>query len=128
MDDNSELYLSTDDDPANSVMIAREDEWNGIRVWTGTAGDINQSPTNFPNGFNLQAGERYYFELFRKKVAVEIMSLLRGIPRALPLRMGTVTTSSPVIICNRPLSLALSRLQSIPPVHPLEKGASYLQD
>ena len=67
VDDNSELYLSTDDDPANSVMIAREDEWNGIRVWTGTAGDINQSPTNFPNGFNLQAGERYYFEVISQE-------------------------------------------------------------
>src|SRR5439155_7255110 len=31
-DDPGELYLSTDDSPANKVLIATESQWNGIRA------------------------------------------------------------------------------------------------
>jgi hypothetical protein len=61
-DDNSELYLSTDSDPANAVLIANEPEWNGVRDYNGTPGNVNWSTTTFPNGFQLNAGEYYYVE------------------------------------------------------------------
>jgi len=50
------LYLSTDESPANQLMIAEEYGWNGTRVWTGpgattTAGDpATQTPSVYRRG------------------------------------------------------------------------------
>jgi hypothetical protein len=69
-DDGSGLWLSTDENPANKVLIAREPNWAGTREWTGDAaaeggrgpnacgGTLNQSCA-----IHLLAGHRYYLEL-----------------------------------------------------------------
>lgn len=56
VDDNAALYLSTDDDPANSSLIASEPEWNGIRVY-------ETKPSNQSEVIDLEAGQDYYVEL-----------------------------------------------------------------
>ena len=53
-DDNSELYLSTDEDPGNSTLIASETGWNAVREYDNTG---NQSEP-----IALEAGNRYYVE------------------------------------------------------------------
>lgn len=53
-DDNAELWLSSDDSPENSIMIANEPNWNAIREFDQAG---NQSE---PIG--LQADQIYYVE------------------------------------------------------------------
>jgi hypothetical protein len=66
-DDPGELYLSTDDNPANSRLIAFEPQWNGVRAF-GTldrrdpAAPQNLSDTLVPGGIPLEAGKKYYIE------------------------------------------------------------------
>ncbi len=54
-DDSSNLFLSTDENPANKVLIARVDGWTNSREWTREA---NQQSS----AINLVAGKRYYLE------------------------------------------------------------------
>jgi hypothetical protein len=54
-DDNSELYLSTDEDPAHAVLVANVTSWTGWRQWNAFASQ--QSPA-----IRLTAGKRYYIE------------------------------------------------------------------
>jgi len=51
-DNQGELWLSTDDDPGNAVLIARESGWMGLNAW-GT-GEEQSEP------IPLAGGERYY--------------------------------------------------------------------
>jgi hypothetical protein len=71
-DDNAELYLSTDENPANKKLIAIEPEWHPSRSWAGTdrrpqgQNRSDQFPnTEWPTGntINLTAGQRYYAEV-----------------------------------------------------------------
>lgn len=62
-DDNSELYLSTDADPANKVLISRVATFTGSLAWTN--GNIVNS--NQPR--SLVAGQRYYIEAIQKEAA-----------------------------------------------------------
>ncbi|QQL45499.1 cadherin domain-containing protein [Sulfuriroseicoccus oceanibius] len=57
-DDASELWLSTDDQPANKVQVASVGGFTGARAWAsgGKSGAIN-----------LVAGERYYIEVLHKE-------------------------------------------------------------
>ncbi len=74
-DDPVNLYLSTDEDPANVKLIAQEPQWNNPRDWLGTldvdaltrrpntenrsdAFPDSQWPT--PNTITLVGGNRYY--------------------------------------------------------------------
>src|SRR6266542_748552 len=73
-DDNGEFWLSTDDSPANAVLICSEPQWAGSREWTGDAGGRrttaapeNQSSTLFPGGIPLVAGQKYFFQLLAKE-------------------------------------------------------------
>ena len=73
-DDNSEFWLSTDDSPANKVLLCREPQWATIRNWTdsasgrrSTTAPENQSTTLFPAGIPLTAGHIYYFEGLHKE-------------------------------------------------------------
>jgi len=70
-DDDSDLFLSTDNTPANKHLIAREPQWNGVRVWNGV--DDKRSDlftgTQWPDGaggvqntIHLLQGQRYYIE------------------------------------------------------------------
>ncbi len=80
-DDQSVLYLSTDENPANKRLIAAEPQWNSIRDYTGTAQrtgataffplmnpslPANRSDYAFGN-ITLEAGERYYIEVLMKE-------------------------------------------------------------
>lgn len=73
-DDQAELWLSTDDDPANKKRIAVEPSWNNPRQWVSTerrnaAAPENRSTTyldsQWPGGpgpIHLEAGQRYFLE------------------------------------------------------------------
>ncbi len=80
-DDASELYLSSDENPANKVSIAKEEQWNNGRDWLQTARRtvnpatgflFNRSGTNL-NGANAVitaitvAGKKYYIEFDHKE-------------------------------------------------------------
>ncbi len=79
-DDDADLYLSTDDNPANKRLIAQQPGWGGIKEWT-TAENGGQTDTPaatqkssatwspdggatkpFANGIALVAGKSYYIE------------------------------------------------------------------
>ncbi len=75
-DDGGQFWLSTDQNPANRVLVCSEPEWNGSRDWTGTtrrnaAAPENRSSTLFPGGIPLVAGQFYFFELLAKEGAGE---------------------------------------------------------
>ncbi|WP_209858256.1 T9SS type A sorting domain-containing protein [Chitinophaga sp. OAE865] len=59
-DDNTELYLSTSDNPANSPRIAYVDAWTNSREW-------NKYSTQQSASINLTAGQKYYIEVLHKE-------------------------------------------------------------
>lgn len=59
-DDNSELWLSTNDQPANKVKIANVPSWTYSREWTKYASQQSVS-------INLTAGKKYYIEALHKQ-------------------------------------------------------------
>ncbi|HPW82464.1 MAG TPA: hypothetical protein PLK09_15635 [Verrucomicrobiota bacterium] len=74
-DDDSDLFLSTNADPANKRLIAQETAWSGARQWVSSGGGSNVAqkrsdyfvdPTTQESpgaaGFNLTKGQRYYIE------------------------------------------------------------------
>lgn len=74
-DDDSDLFLSTDSNPANKALIAQETGWSGALNWqtVGGGGTASQkrsdqwSPdggitTPYAAGFSLTAGQKYYIE------------------------------------------------------------------
>ncbi len=58
-DDGVELYLSTNDNPANKVKIAGYIGWTGYREW-------DKYPTQKSALINLQVGQSYYVEVLHK--------------------------------------------------------------
>ena len=61
-DDNGELWLSTNDNPANAVKIAYVTSWTGSRDWANANNPTQQSAQIY-----LQAGQRYYVEALQKE-------------------------------------------------------------
>jgi hypothetical protein len=62
-DDNSELWLSTNDSPANRVRIASQPGYNGNREYlTGRNPYLRRSAPIL-----LEAGQRYFFEALQKE-------------------------------------------------------------
>lgn len=59
VDDNAELYLSSDEDPGNSTLVASEGAWNGDREYNDGTKD-----TNWTEVLDLVAEQEYYFELY----------------------------------------------------------------
>ncbi|MEI6341633.1 MAG: YDG domain-containing protein, partial [Verrucomicrobiota bacterium] len=59
-DDGSDLYVSTDDSPANRVRIAGVAAWTGFREW-GWEGGQRSAPVT------LSAGRAYYMEVLHKE-------------------------------------------------------------
>jgi len=59
-DDDSEVWLSTDDNPANAKLICSVEGWTGWRNYAGTEGapGANQKSA----AITLEAGKRYYIE------------------------------------------------------------------
>jgi hypothetical protein len=73
-DDQGELYLSSDVNAANKVLIARESEWNGSRAWattdrrpdTAKVDPAQPAPNvSVPQAFMI--GQQRYFELLMKE-------------------------------------------------------------
>lgn len=68
-DDNSELYLSTDNNPANIRLLCYEPSYGNARDWTSNAGGrrgINPATglqANISVPVYLQAGKAYYIEI-----------------------------------------------------------------
>ena len=60
-DDDCDLYLSTDEDPANAVMIAQLVGWCGYQDYAGTSGSRGDNYISDP--VPLVAGQRYYVEM-----------------------------------------------------------------
>ena len=56
-DDNSELWLSTDESPANAVKIAQESQWQGVRNFQAEGDESVSAPVA------LEAGKAYFVEL-----------------------------------------------------------------
>lgn len=69
-DDDSDLFVSTNDDPVNKRLVAQQTSWNGNRDWAGATGQRRSdqfSPDGgvtfpFAAGIALTAGQRYYIE------------------------------------------------------------------
>ncbi|MDA7617887.1 Ig-like domain-containing protein [Verrucomicrobia bacterium] len=70
-DDPSDLFLSTDDDPANKLLIARESGWSNARSWVSVGGGSNVDDKRSDGFFDsewptydieLEGGKRYYLE------------------------------------------------------------------
>ncbi|MCJ7729031.1 MAG: Ig-like domain-containing protein [Sedimentisphaerales bacterium] len=59
-DDNGELWLSTDDSPANAARIAYVLEWTNSREW-------NKDPNQQSLPISLTAGQKYYVEVLQKE-------------------------------------------------------------
>ncbi|NIP24844.1 MAG: hypothetical protein GWN67_07895, partial [Phycisphaerae bacterium] len=57
-DDDGELFLSTDDTPANMVRIANIAGWSGPYQWIGGAGAGTRNQESAP--ISLVAGQKYY--------------------------------------------------------------------
>ena len=58
--DNSELWLSTSESPANKVKIASVTGYTNVRQWT-------KYPTQQSSPINLVEGQRYYIEALHKE-------------------------------------------------------------
>jgi hypothetical protein len=64
-DDPGKLFLSTDENPVNKVLIASEPIWASRRQWTGLrddGSDAGRAGANVSAPINLTAGQRYYIE------------------------------------------------------------------
>ncbi|OHB66407.1 MAG: hypothetical protein A2Y77_04495 [Planctomycetes bacterium RBG_13_62_9] len=59
-DDASELWLSTDANPANAVVIARVVSWTDSQEWTKEAGQKSAA-------IKLQAGNKYFVQALQKE-------------------------------------------------------------
>lgn len=68
-DNEGELWLSTDDNPANSVLVATEPEGNLSRNWVNGTGRpvVGDLPSNISAPVYLEAGRRYYVEAIAKE-------------------------------------------------------------
>ncbi|MDA7676551.1 PA14 domain-containing protein [bacterium] len=60
-DDNSQLWLSTDENPANRVLIAKETGWQPIRKYQAVG---DEATSEF---ISLEAGKAYYIEILNKE-------------------------------------------------------------
>jgi hypothetical protein len=71
-DDDSDLFLSTDNNPANKKLIAQENNWSNSRQWTNGSSILSQKRSDqwtnelgevpFYAGIPLKAGTPYYIE------------------------------------------------------------------
>jgi hypothetical protein len=83
-DDNSQAYASTDSDPANRVLAAYQNGYNGFRQWVQPDGGL---PT--PSGpIPVVAGEFYFVETFQQEGAGGDSVSLGLVPFGTPVNNG----------------------------------------
>ena len=131
-DDNADLWLSTDSDPANKHVIAREAGWSNARNWDSVGGtsvveDKNSdsyAATEWPSGntITLQAGEAYYIEAIMKEggggdnLAVAVEDPNGIIDPTLPIPgeyLSSIQPSGPLSIVTQPLGASVNPLDSL---------------
>jgi hypothetical protein len=68
-DDQSDFYISTDDQPKNKRLVCQQTSWNGTRAWSNAGQQCSStwSPdggltTPYMSGIPLTANQRYYVE------------------------------------------------------------------
>jgi len=71
-DDTSDLFFSTDSNPAHKMLIAQQTSWNDARMWASGSNPTQRSSDSFTpddgattpysSGFALTAGQKYYIE------------------------------------------------------------------
>lgn len=61
-DDDSEFYISTDENPANAARVAYLNGWTAPKEW-------NKYPSQQSSSIALTAGNKYYFEVLHKEGA-----------------------------------------------------------
>jgi hypothetical protein len=66
-DDNSELWLSTDEDPANAVEIASVPGWTPSRDFDNTGGGTGDADLQMSDLVTLQAGQKYFIQALQKE-------------------------------------------------------------
>ena len=64
-DDASDLWLSTDDDPANAVVLCSVEGWTSSRDFDGTTGVPGANQMSAPVA--LEAGQKYYISAIYKE-------------------------------------------------------------
>jgi len=65
-DDSCELWLSTDDKPANAKMIAQVTGWTPAQAWDGAGGSTDTAALKSAP-IPLKAGQKYYIEGLMKE-------------------------------------------------------------
>ena len=75
-DDDSDLFLSTDEDEANKRLIAQQSGWNPTRAWQSGMNVSQRNSDTFvapdgsmpgAGGIPLTAGRRYYIEVVQRE-------------------------------------------------------------
>ncbi|MDA1278105.1 MAG: PA14 domain-containing protein [Verrucomicrobia bacterium] len=68
-DDGAELFLSTNDSPANKSLIATEPTWNPARAWSSSdrRPGCPDACENVSAPIRLESGKRYFIELLFKE-------------------------------------------------------------
>jgi len=120
-DDNSELFLSTDDNPANKLLIAAETVWSNPREYTSSDGGSSLSAkrsdqytgTEWPTGntITLTQGTPYYIEAIMKQgsggdnlsvsidgvtpIGQQLLSSFQGAAELQPQNVANVNSNSP---------------------------------
>ena len=98
-DDYCELWLSTDDNPANVVMIAEVPGWTEAFAW-GTY------PAQKSKAITLTAGQKYYIEaLMKEEGGGDSLTVAWG---------GPVIGTGPVIIDGKYLSPVIRPIDMLP--------------
>ncbi|MCI0748087.1 MAG: PA14 domain-containing protein [Verrucomicrobia subdivision 3 bacterium] len=116
-DDSSALYLSPDDNPYNKVRIAAENSWGPFRMWTGdrTGGTRGTPPSNISLPIPLEAGQRYYIEMYHKEgtggdhisvtwqLPSELTAPANGTPSIITnLHIAAINPCAPITITQQP--------------------------
>ena len=109
-DDNGELFLSTDENPANKKLIAKESAWSNTKQWAASGGGSDlaekrsdqSTVTEWPTGnkITLTAGKKYYFELLYKEGGGGDNGAVNMILAGTNPTEGVTTLSGPLIGAN----------------------------
>ena len=111
-DDYCELWLSTDDNPANVVMVAEVPGWTEAFAWT-------TYPAQKSKAITLTAGQKYYIEaLMKEEGGGDSLTVAWG---------GPVIGTGPVIIDGKYLSPVIRPIDMLPR-NPVPADAAVIWD